>query len=182
MVLLVQKMNRLRLAGMGLTQIVWSADWMRWAEGVQTKREQVQAEAMEAGKTFFAAHAIPRSFAFRPLYQAVGAVDLVWGAGRKLFDELVCEGVSAQQVSGAGEPRQKRANGQSKTPSRKRKAVAKGKKVIKSKVTAKSEAATKKKVSVARKSVKPKAVSQGKKVATETVAARGAKRTTQKTQ
>lgn len=181
MVLLVQRMNRLRLAGMGLTQIVWSADWAQWVEGVQTKREQVQAEAMEAGKTFFVAHAIPRSFAFRPLYQAVGAVDLVWGAGRKLFDELVCEGASAQQASGAAESRQKRANAQGKKPGRKRKAVAKSKKVIKSKVTAKSEAATKKKVSVARKSVKQKAVSRGKKVATETVVARGAKRVTRKT-
>lgn len=99
----VQKVNRLRLAGMGLTQHVWLTDWSTWLDAVQERRDQFQTDAQEVGQTFFDAHAMIKPFAIKPICQAVGAVDLAWGAGHRWFDDMVKVGRLFRENSQARE-------------------------------------------------------------------------------
>lgn len=164
MAIWVERANRLRLAGLGLTQHVWSTDWLQWFEAVQDKGNELQAEAMDAGQTFFEAHALIKPLALKPICQAVGAVDLVVTVGQHWFDVLVQAGRDKRQALRKSADKSKNGQADGKAViSQKRSAGPKGAMKPAVKSSAKTDSQTK--LTSTRKSQKPKTDQAQKKVA-----------------
>jgi hypothetical protein len=120
MAIWMDKVNRIRLASMGLTKQLWSADWARLFEIVQDKSAKFQAEADDLGQAIVTEHAFFRPFAFLPICRALGAVDLVWYTGREWFSDMVKSGQSVKLGSTVGSAK---SGGRSKGTSRGRSSV-----------------------------------------------------------
>jgi hypothetical protein len=97
MAIWMQKANRIRLASMGLTQQIWSADWAEWLTALQRKRGEFQSEALAVGEHIVSESSLLKPFGMQSVYQVVGTVDLIWISGRDLFDDMLATGLSLQK-------------------------------------------------------------------------------------